>query len=48
MLGLLDSATQLKDAAAARDRAPLWRDMVAAPCQLTERSVSWRLESIMK
>ena len=41
MLGLLDGATQLKDATAARYRVRL----LAAPSHLTERSdssVNWR------
>jgi uncharacterized caspase-like protein len=41
MLGLLDGATQLKDATAARDRLRQWRECWQRPSRVTERSGSW-------
>jgi hypothetical protein len=47
MLGLLDGATQLKDATAARDRVRLWRECWQRQAILEERFLG-ELELIMR
>jgi hypothetical protein len=39
MLGLLDGATQLKDATAARDRVRLWRECSRRPAILRSGAI---------
>ena len=48
MLGLLDGATQLKDATAARDRVRPWRDAGSAKPSYGEERFLRELELIMR